>query len=416
MEFVTLSKQEFKGFTKENGNNCYLQSAEIAELREKNGWKAHFVGVKENGSCIAASMLLSRKRHWKYEFYAMRGPMMDFENEELLTFFLTNMKKYVKKQKGYLLRMDPYLEAVSLDKDGKETGVFDRRYLKKEFKKLGFQEVIAKKMGDTVQAKFMYVIDLKPTLEEVMKEMDSKTRQMIRKNEKLGIRIRQGTREDIPLFTEIMEDTSNRRHFHDRGLNFYLDMYDFLSKEKEISFIFAELDTKIAYQKIEEERTAIDKACIEREKKRQKGLCNEEKVKMKEKEEKEALERLAKREDEIHALEEKYGSVITLGAILYTMYGNEVASVFGGCYESLKEYQPFYTIHYEMIKYAIQNQYQRYNFYAIQNHVDKNDEQYGIYLFKRGFGGHVMELIGEFVAPISKPTYYLFQWIHKLKK
>ena len=80
----------------------------------------------------------------------------------------------------------------------------------------------------------------------------------------------------------------------------------------------------------------------------------------------------------------------------------------------------FYTIHYEMIKYAISNNYKRYNFYAINNHLDKDDEQYGIYSFKRGFGGHVMELLGEFILPIDKILYNSTNAIsnlkHKIKK
>ena len=292
--------------------------------------------------------------------------------------------------------------------------ISDNEYLD-YLKELGFKEVPAKKMGDTVQAKFLYAIDLKDNLEDVLKDMDSKTRQMIRKNEKFGIVTRIGTKEDIALFADIMNDTSNRRHFQDRGLTFYEDMYDALCKENHIAFVFAEMDIDLALQKIEEERTSIDKACIERERKRQKGLCNEEKVKMKEKEEKEALERLAKREDELTSLSQKYGKRITLGGILYVFYGNEVASVFGGCYEALKEYQPFYTIHYEMIQYAINHHYERYNFYAIQNHINKDDPQYGIYMFKRGFGGHVIELLGEFILPVNKPVYHLMNFFHKIK-
>ncbi len=415
MKFVILSPEEFKQFTEVHGNNCYLQSVEIASLREKYGWKAHYVGVKKENNLIAASLLLARKRRLKQEFYAIRGPIVNFEDKELLTFFLTNIKKYVKKQGGYLLRIDPYVEAVSRDKDGNQIDGFDRRFTKDYLKESGFKEVPAKKMGDTVQAKFLYAIDLKDNLEDVLKDMDSKTRQMIRKNEKFGIVTRIGTKEDIALFADIMNDTSNRRHFQDRGLTFYEDMYDALCKENHIAFVFAEMDIDLALQKIEEERTSIDKACIERERKRQKGLCNEEKVKMKEKEEKEALERLAKREDELTSLSQKYGKRITLGGILYVFYGNEVASVFGGCYESLKEYQPFYTIHYEMIQYAINHHYERYNFYAIQNHIDKEDPQYGIYMFKRGFGGHVIELLGEFILPVNKPVYHLMNFFHKIK-
>ena len=45
---------------------------------------------------------------------------------------------------------------------------------------------------------------------------------------------------------------------------------------------------------------------------------------------------------------------------------------------------------------------------------------YGIYEFKKGFGGRVVELIGEFDLIISKPKYNLYNFMlkiyNKLKK
>ena len=325
-----------------------------------------------------------------------------------------------KENNGYFLRIDPYVEAKSLDKDGKETGKFDNTIIKDNLKKLGFKEVIAKEMGDTIQAKFMYVIDLDNSLDSTMKDMDSKTRQMIRKNEKMGIVVRKGTKDDIPLFYDIMKHTSERRHFIDRGLQFYQDMYECLSKDNMISFVFAELDINLALNNIELERKEIENDRLKREENRKLGKCNEKKAAIKEKEEEATLNRLEKKEQELNNLRKQHGDKITLGGILYIIYENEVSSLFGGSYSEFKEYQPFYTIHYEMIKYAISNNYERYNFYAINNHLDKNDEQYGIYSFKRGFGGHVMELIGEFIMPIDKFLYNSTNIIsnikHKIKK
>ena len=52
--------------------------------------------------------------------------------------------------------------------------------------------------------------------------------------------------------------------------------------------------------------------------------------------------------------------------------------------------------------------------YTIEG-IDKNDPDYGVYLFKRGFNGHVIEYIGDFYLPIS-PYYYILQIRKKLKK
>jgi lipid II:glycine glycyltransferase (peptidoglycan interpeptide bridge formation enzyme) len=68
-----------------------------------------------------------------------------------------------------------------------------------------------------------------------------------------------------------------------------------------------------------------------------------------------------------------------------------------------------------MIKYGIENNYERYNFYGISGNFDPHDSQYGIYNFKRGFNGRVVELIGEFDLPTSS-LYYLYDLLRKVKR
>lgn len=405
MEFVELKENEFNKFSKNYKNKCYLQSSAVGELRKRNGWNVNYLGIKNNNKIIAATMLLSKKRKLKKEFYAMRGPLVDFNDTNVLEFFINNLKKYVKDNNGYILRIDPYVECLSRDKDANITNEFDNSSIKNNLKKLGFKEVNAKDLTDTVQAKFMYVIDNCNDINQIMKDMDTKTRQMIRKNEKNGIIIRKGSIEDIPLFVDIMNHTSERRHFNDRGKKFYHDMYECLSKENMISLMFAELDIDIAKQNIEKEKKEIDKARADREEKRKNGNCNEKKALAKEKEENEILNRLNKKEKELNEMQKMHGKKITLGGILYILYENEVASLFGGSYDTFKEYQCFYSIHYEMIKYTCENNYTRYNFYAINNTLDSKDSQYGIYQFKKSFGGHVVEYLGEFILPIDKFLY-----------
>ncbi len=412
MEFVTLTEEEFSTFSRNFQNKCFMQSTNVAELRKRSGWDSSYVGIKKDNNIIAATLLISKKRHFKKEFYAIRGPLVDFEDTETLTFFINNLKKYVKKSGGYILRIDPYLEIISRDKDFKATGEFDYSYLKDTLKKLGFKEVVE----NTIQAKIMYVIDLNDSMDNLMMQMDPKTRQMIRKNEKMGIVIRKGTKEDLPLFEDIMEHTSERRHFLNRGEEFYKNMFDCYEKDNMISLLFAELDISLAKQNIENERMEIANTRMKREENRKIGKCNEKKAKVQEKEEEDTLNRLIKKEEELNLLEKEYGNRVTLGGIIFILYENEVASLVGGSYDKFKEYQPFYTLHYEMIKYAVENNYQRYNFFAICNTPDKNDPQYGIYLFKRSFGGHVLELMGEFILPTNKLVYHTLSIINKIKR
>ena len=54
-----------------------------------------------------------------------------------------------------------------------------------------------------------------------------------------------------------------------------------------------------------------------------------------------------------------------------------------------------------MLNYAVNNNYKRYNFYGISNNFDTHDKDYGIYDFKKGFNGYVIEQIGELELPIT---------------
>ena len=83
------------------------------------------------------------------------------------------------------------------------------------------------------------------------------------------------------------------------------------------------------------------------------------------------------------------------------------------------QFQSAYSVHFEGIKYAVENNYERYNFYGITGDFREENPLYGLYLFKKSFGGTVVELIGEFDLIINKPLYYLYKrsynLYHKLK-
>ena len=99
---------------------------------------------------------------------------------------------------------------------------------------------------------------------------------------------------------------------------------------------------------------------------------------------------------------------------MFIMTNPEVIYLSSGNYEEFMMHNSQYLIQWEMIKYAIENGFEKYNFYGIPATFDKNDKDYGIYGFKTGFNGYVEELIGEFEISTS-PIYYLIKLIHKIK-
>ena len=78
------------------------------------------------------------------------------------------------------------------------------------------------------------------------------------------------------------------------------------------------------------------------------------------------------------------------------------------------EFQSAYTLHFAGMKYAIENNYARYNFYGISGVFDEKNPLFGLYSFKRDFGGKVVELIGEFDLVIDKFAYFAYNVAFKL--
>lgn len=74
---------------------------------------------------------------------------------------------------------------------------------------------------------------------------------------------------------------------------------------------------------------------------------------------------------------------------------------------------PNHLMQWTMIQWAIENGCFLYDFQGIPGYTDENDPNYGIYKFKKGFNGEVVEFAGEFdriYSPFWKGT------VEKLEK
>lgn len=414
MEFIELTEKEFKNFADKHPQISFHQTSQWGHLKEENGWKMHLVGLRDNNKIIASALLLSKITPIKKRmFYSPRGFLIDYNNYELLNKFTQEVKKYVKNKNGIFLKIDPYVIYQERDINGNivEKGINNYASYKNLIK-LGYKHFGFNLMQDTLQPRWLFITKTKNrTIEEIMKEMDPKTRQILRKNERDLIHCREIDYDELELFKDIMQHTGDRRDFIDRPLSYYQEMYNHLAKSGVLKILVAELNTNELISKLEDE---INNYKIEFEERKQKydqdpSKMNEKKYTAKQKETETNIERVQKRIEKIAKLKEDNGTILTLGGILFLIYGNEVVSLVGGSYSKFMEFQSAYTVHFEGMKYALENGYDRYNFYGITGDFREQNPLFGLYSFKRDFGGEVVELLGEFDLIISKPFYLLYK-------
>ena len=238
MNFMLLKPEEFTKYANKSPYKSFLQTVEIAKLREAKGWTPYYFGLKEGDKIVAAAMAVARPTFLgKSTFFVPGGPLVDYEKKDWTTFFLESIKKYAKSHNGFLLHIEPYYEKVERDKDGQiPTGTVNRENAVKNLLNLGFNEV------ESENPKYHFVLDIKGlTKEELFASFKQNTRNLISRAERKGVVVRELSREELGIFKKITKSTSERRHFSDKSLDYYESMYDLFSEKNEVKFIVAEI-------------------------------------------------------------------------------------------------------------------------------------------------------------------------------
>ena len=421
MKLVELKEKEFITFAKNHEQANFHQTPNWGNLKTKNGWKPNYVGLKDGNKIIAGALILEKPLLGKNMFYSPRGFLIDYKNKKLLTEFTKQIKEYLKKKNAIFCKIDPYLINKERDIDGNviKDGI-DNEDAINNLKDLGYKHFgYTLRMGETLQPRWMFTLTFNgKNVEQIMSEMDSKTRQLLRKNERCAMRCREIEYDEIKTFKEIMQHTGDRRDFIDRPLSYYQDMWNAMHDDGIFKILFIELHVKEYIEILKQEIEKIEKEKKDRIYKKEKNILkmNEKKFESHNKQDDEAIARNQKKKKEMEELQKKHGDTIILGGISFLIFGNEVLSLNGGTYAEFMHFNSAYNLHWEMVKYAIEKGYKKYNFYGIDGIFDENDPMYGLYLFKRGFGGQVEELIGEFDLVINKPYYFIYKTAFKSYK
>src|SRR5574341_2272104 len=91
-------------FVKKSPLNHLLQSSTWAKV--KDNWESQIVGVtNESGELIASALVLIKKLPFGFTMvYTPRGPVMDYRDSALVTFFFFFLKKFSKQKLSFFIK------------------------------------------------------------------------------------------------------------------------------------------------------------------------------------------------------------------------------------------------------------------------------------------------------------------------
>ena len=393
---IGISVQAHDDFVKQSSQINLLQSASWAKV--KDNWDNERIGFYKNNQLVASASILIKPLPLSMTMlYIPRGPIMDYQDQELLHFVLTSLKKFAKTKKALFIKFDPSLFLVQNQsgeerQDNPKTLDLINNLQKAGAIWLGRTELL----DETIQPRFQANIYKDNFSEELLSKS---TRQAIRTARNKGIQVQFGGSELLDDFSALMKKTENRKSIHLRGQDYYQKLLDTYPEHSYITLASINLNERLESLQVQKSKaekeaskfTEKTKPCkIENNKQEQKRL-----------------------QEEMDFLAEKMtqGAItVPLSGTLVLEYGTTSENIYAGMDEEYRRYQPAILTWYETAKHAFERGANWQNMGGVENDLDG-----GLYHFKSKFNPTIEEYAGEFNLP-TNPLYHLSNIAYTLRK
>ena len=414
-KFEELTEKEFREFSKDRDDLSFMQTPEVGELRKIYGSEVHFLGVKEKGKVVGASMItITTTFRGKKTFYAPRGYMLDYSDLELLKFFTEEFSKYAKERNGLMIKIDPMVTYQMRDTNGSEyeNPVKNDKVIN-DLKSLGYIHYGFNTDIIYTQSRWNYIVKLDVPYDELVKRFSKSTRKNIESSYEKGLLVRRAKKEELAGLEEILVKTAERKGFNSRDLTYYNNMFDCLKDNMTVYVAYIEkkhlldctktrLDEALAKQKEVDDKMKVD--MVGNKLLKQKEIADNQ------------VEKAKKEVEEAEEFAKTIGDKKDIGVLISLKSGKEYLTLYSGYLTEYSRFTPKYAMYNEHIKDAYKFNLSFLDFYGISGVFDPKDKNYGIFEQKKGFGGEVEELIGEFTYPIDKTNYKLYMKLRSLKR
>ena len=381
MKFLTdINNEKYTEFIKSHKHGNMMQAIEWSSI--KNTWGAVRVAVSDDeDNIIAAAQVLTRKGLW----YVPRGPILDYNNKELLGFFLTNLKKFAKTKQAKLVKLDipiavkdeklANFKDIDVDRSNDE--------LIKTFKSYGYNHKgFSLDMSSTIQPRFNTVTKL----EKPVPDLFSKdTRRLIRDADKKFVEVRRCGKENLDDFLFALACTEKRKNISLRGREYFENLLDTFGNNAllYISYINVEKALKECHNRKENLEKEIEELGEKSPKKKR------------------TLEEQVAGTDKLIALfngleiEDKSKDQVISAAITIA-YGNHAEIIYAGMNEDFAKLPAQYKVFSDTMKKAQEMGISEVSMGGIEGSL--NDSLLG---FKSKFSPNIVEYYGEFDLVIS---------------
>lgn len=373
----------------------FQQSAEMALCQSARAvyLDTETVQILKDGQFIGQSIINYRSifRFFR-EACILNGPLLDYSamsKEELKDVFYA-LQKYLRK-KCDEIRVNPPLVHFVLD-DKLETMETLNENVKSAFDELSFKNYVDRNCSESIDQIFVKSLKNYSSFDEISGELSSSFRSSIKKFSESCVKVREMGENELGDYYKIYSDTAERKHFPLQTEEYYVLLKKNFGDKAKIMGAF--LDCR------EYENYLSSNISIFEDKIAELELSNQsKKIKGQLNDARDRLRSFIKRKDDYHKLGISE-DIILLSSYVLVCYGKEVIIMSGGSEEKYLNFGGSTLINWEMIRYAFENGYERYNFHGTIE-TDQITKAKGNYHFKKNFGGNLQILLGSFIKNVN---------------
>ena len=393
---IGITAEEHDEFVKTSPQTNLLQSANWAKI--KDNWGNERLGVYQDHKLVAVASILIQPLPLGFTMlYIPRGPIMDYQNSELVAFMLQSIKTYAKSKRAVFAKFDPSL-FLRKGLIGQETSDQEATLaIIQSLKECGVEWVgRTEDMGETIQPRFQANIYKEYFTED---QLSKSTKQAIRTARNKGVEVIFGGTELLDEFAALMKKTEARKGIHLRGRDYYEKLLTTYAGQSYITLSRINLAQRLASLKEQLEKNQAEASRFNEKTKPGKIDNNRQ--------EKERLE------EEIQFLHQELKAgqeIVSLSGTLTLEFGGTSENVYAGMDENFRRYQPAILTWYETAQHAFDRGATWQNMGGVENQLDG-----GLYHFKSKFNPMIEEFVGEFNLPTSM-LYPLVNKAYQLRK
>lgn len=379
-----LKKEEYDKFVENYSMASFMQDYNWANV--KDNWKSFHCGLYKNKKLVGVCLILVKKLLKNLNvFYIPRGYLIDFENLEDLREMTKNVKSLAKKNKAYMIKIDPNF---CISDNGFKTSDVEHNYsnnfdikhknlLTLGYKYCGIQKDIHKNFQPQYNI-FAPMCDTSSnilTKEEVLKHYNRIKSYMGAYQEKRGVSFHiTDDISEVDKLVYLLKQTEKKQHINLRNKEYFLKIMKNYKGYSYLVFGSINLDK---YKSFLEKENKLD-------------LINE-----------------------VEELKKEYGNVLTLSGALILLPKNKKGIrtseyLYAGNNLNLNKLHVSTALVFEIIKFSIENNCHYCNLGGVNGTLDDR-----LTKFKQNFNGRIMEFAGEYDLPVS-PIYYPIKLLYPI--